>query len=298
MRRHGMGCAILAVLLLAALLLPGCAPAPAASESAAVDESAIVTAVRRGLKGHSVCIRIRFSSDRDMLSELPALADSWVEEALAETEDPAEGDYIRYQYGGYSLNAGYEVTEGRYEYRLELTPQYYLYLTEEAEVGPEVDRLFAEVFAFDDGTSDYEKVRAIYDYLCATVRYDEVHRKNPHYGLRSTAYAALIRKTATCQGYAVALYRLLRTAGLDARVITGTGYTEAGPEYHAWNIVAVDGAYYYLDATWGAGQAEYRYFLKGRDTLEHHVPDPAFTSSDFLARYPVSTVDYPLEKRA
>ncbi|MEA4994056.1 MAG: hypothetical protein VB060_09545 [Oscillibacter sp.] len=38
--------------------------------------------------------------------------------------------------------------------------------------------------------------------------------KNKGYHLDATAYAAFLNGTATCQGYSVAAYRLLREAGV------------------------------------------------------------------------------------
>ena len=65
--------------------------------------------------------------------------------------------------------------------------------------------------------------------------------------LKYTAYAAMINKTAVCQGYASLLYRLLLECGVDCRVVTG--YGNGGR--HAWNIVEVDGKYYNVAGTSG-----------------------------------------------
>ena len=61
----------------------------------------IVLAIRKGLREHSRQLTVSFSYSKDVLDELTALTSDWVAEALQETDDPAEGDYIRYQYGGY-----------------------------------------------------------------------------------------------------------------------------------------------------------------------------------------------------
>lgn len=46
--------------------------------------------------------------EENILDELPELTNEWVEAALRETDDPREGDYIRYQYGGYESVSRYE----------------------------------------------------------------------------------------------------------------------------------------------------------------------------------------------
>lgn len=107
------------------------------------------------------------------------------------------------------------------------------------------------------GRSDYEKVRAIYNYICENVTYDYVHLGNTKYLAQYTAYAALFDHTAVCSGVAELFYVMATAAGVEAHIKTSND--------HAWNFVKLDGKYYYLDATWDLGvpEAQYRYFLKG-----------------------------------
>ena len=141
-------------------------------------------------------------------------------------------------------------------------------------------------FSFDESTTDYEKIAAIYDYVCANVKYDTVHIKHPTATLRSTAYSALLWHTATCQGYSVLLYRMLRMAGINARIVTGRTENDA---FHAWNIVELNGQYYQLDATWDAGKEEYSCFLKGTEDFPGHMMDDSFLKDSreayFFARH-------------
>ena len=284
--------------VLCALSAVGCAAAePVAQEPLPLSEAItnsgeIVAAIRAGLREHAGSITISFDYQADILDELGTLTDEWVEAALAETDDPTEGDYIRYQYSGYERSCRYEAENGRYRYTVELVPDYYLYYVQEQEVSAKLD---AEL-ALDERASDYEKLRAVYDYVCSHVRYDKVHRKNEYHHEKSTAYAALMRGTATCQGYAVLLYRMLRENGVDCRVVTGSGIDESGEQLHAWNIAALDGEYYYLDATWDAGAEEYRFFLRGSDGFENHAAGEAFASEEFRERYPMASEDYFLSR--
>lgn len=64
------------------------------------------------------------------------------------------------------------------------------------------------------GKNDYENTKAIYDYLCQNITYGNDNLNDDTYLLKYTAYAALINKTAVCQGYAVLLYRLLLEEGI------------------------------------------------------------------------------------
>lgn len=248
----------------------------------------IVLAVRKGLREHSRELTVRFSYDRNILDELTALSEEWIEEALTETDDPAEGDYIRYQYGGYKNSCRYEIVDGAYNYTVTITPTYYCHHSQEIALEEKLKEVMAD-FHFDDTTTDYEKVSAIYDYVCRNVRYDRWNLRHPGATLRSTAYSALVRHKATCQGYSVLLYRMLREAGLHSRIITGTSKEDS---LHAWNIVELDGKYYNLDATWDAGKEEYDYFLKGTKTFGDHTADEDFRSRAFRKQYSLSKTDY------
>ena len=102
-----------------------------------------------------------------------------------------------------------------------------------------------------------------------------------------TAYAALIDKTAVCQGYASLFYRMALDAGVDSRVITGDA---GGP--HAWDIVELGDKYYNLDSTWDAGKNNYSYFLKSMKAFFDHERDDAYKTSSFMETYPMSENDY------
>mgnify|MGYP000090337698 FL=1 len=143
---------------------------------------------------------------------------------------------------GYDLNIFYDVS-------------YLSSLEQEEKVDEEVSNLLKSLDL--SNKTDYQKVKAIYDYICSNVTYDHDNLNDESYSLKYTAYAALINKTAVCQGYASLFYRLALDAGVDTRVISG----EAGGP-HAWNIVKLNGKYYNLDSTWDAGRSTYAYFLK------------------------------------
>lgn len=59
----------------------------------------------------------------------------------------------------------------------------------------------------------------------------------------ATAYGALVKREAVCQGYAHAFYLLASRCGLEAYTVSS--------EDHAWNIIKLDdGNYYHVDVTW------------------------------------------------
>lgn len=125
--------------------------------------------------------------------------------------------------------------------------------------------------------------------LRENVRYDKVHGKNPNTHLKATAYSALVLRTATCQGYSAALYRLLREEGVECRAVTGQA---GGETLHAWILVRLGDRFYLLDPTYDAGQEEWKHYLLGRDESEDHVPEERFRTEEFLTRYPMAEKAY------
>ncbi len=230
----------------------------------------VVAAIREAMKAREESVTVRFSGSFSCNDAL--------DDAMAHTGDPTEGDYLLWQFGGYSYGrSGNDTTYWLY---------YYTDADQEAEMDVAVAELMDELDLED--RSDYEKVRTVYDYICANITYDYEHlEEDPDYLLMYTAYGALIDKTAVCQGYAVLLYRLLLTAGVDVRVVTS-------PE-HAWNIICLDGLYYAADSTWDAGLRNYQYFLlsvANMDKVEYHDREEPYNTPEFEAEYPFSPLDW------
>lgn len=218
--------------------------------------------------------------------------------AMVHTGNPTEGDYILWQYAGFeaSLTDAYYDSTTLYM-TLTFTMTYHANAAQEAEVNTAVTKLLGELNVA--GKDDYTKLKAIYDYITSNVTYDEVNKNNADYKLKHSAYAALINKTAVCQGYAVLLYRLALELGVDCRLIPGNGNGEA----HGWNIAKVGNQYYNLDSTWDAGltPAQYQCFLVGSKNFANHVrwdkpgelpTEENYNSAEFNAKYPMSEYDY------
>ena len=219
-----------------------------------------------------------------------ALMTQILDEALRHTGNPKEGDYLLRHYGGCGIGMG-----GRYsgnDVYLVFTYnilRYYTTSKQEAEVDAAVVTLLDQLDVWDK--SDYEKVKAVYDYICSHVTYDYNGLSGTDYTTYS-AWKALTQGTSVCQGYANLFYRLMLELGVDNRIISGTG--NGGP--HAWNIVKLNGLYYNVDSTWDAARTEvnldYDYFLRSPANFTDHIRDQEFDSPEFHTQYPMVDGDF------
>lgn len=96
------------------------------------------------------------------------------------------------------------------------------------------------------GKSDYEKAKILHDRVINTVTY--VSRE----GKDQNAYNALVEGKAVCNGYARAYQHLMNEVGIPTWFVRGSSInpTTNTPIPHAWNIVKLDGQWYYTDVTW------------------------------------------------
>lgn len=106
---------------------------------------------------------------------------------------------------------------------------------------------------------DFEKARAIFRWMAHNISYDAEGFFSKRYGDQS-AGGVLASRSAVCAGYSTLFQVLGRAAGLEVVIVEGWakgyGYDVQeldGDMNHAWNAVKVAGAWYLLDATWGAG---------------------------------------------
>lgn len=220
------------------------------------------------------------SFDNDKFTKL---AQQIYESAIKHTGISNQGDYLRWgaiasvNISGKTTSQGLIIT-----YAL----KYYTTESQELKLQEKLTAITKELNL--DDRSNYEKVVAIYNYICDHVAYDYEHDADDSYGLKRTAYGAIFNGKANCQGYAVLFYRMAVAEGIDCRIIGGYGKNRS----HGWNIVKLDNYYYYVDATWDAEQGARTYFLKGQNNFPDHTPDTEYKGYDFTNKYPVDTKDY------
>ena len=213
--------------------------------------------------------------------------------------DPEGGDYLKW-----SLTAGDFLPEKTSSISwgmsytsveptnvtLSFTVNYYTTREQEDELNRKIDEVITSLEL--DGKTNYEKVKAVHDWIAKNVIYDRAHLEDNSYPLKQTAYAAMINGTSVCQGYATLFYKMMLKLGIDCRIITGRSHNEN----HAWNIVKICDRYYYIDCTWDSNYLEQggpidSFFLKSGATFgSDHFTDSE--SLDKLSAYTVSDTDF------
>lgn len=201
---------------------------------------------------------------------------------LALSEDYANnssgGDYLAWNYSGYKYSGSSLVTDYGYEYNINLFIDYYTTAQQEAEVENRVKNALNAMNI--NNLSEFDKIKRIYDYVCSVCNYDY----NSANSYKFTAYGAIIKGSAVCQGYCTLLYKMLKEAGIDNRIITS--------HTHSWNIVKFGNCYYNVDSTWDDSNydsgIEYSYFMRCKNHFGDHDCEAKFMTNAFTSRYPIA----------
>lgn len=108
-------------------------------------------------------------------------------------------------------------------------------------------------------STESEKARLVYAWITQHIGYDVQALQRDRRTLDLSTEGVLSTRMTICSGYANLYQSLAKAMGLKSVIIEGYG---KGPSYlvgqdndinHAWNGVKIDGTWYLLDATWGAG---------------------------------------------
>ena len=145
-------------------------------------------------------------------------------------------------------------------------PEVYLFYGATAEEAAVLQRRMDDMIAkylegIDDSMSAYDVALRLHVKVISSVDYDTIAlNKQKQEGGPSdkkidylrTICGVFLDGKAVCEGYARAMQYLLQKCGIECAEIAGnirkeTGELDGG---HAWNIVKIDGDYYYLDTTW------------------------------------------------
>lgn len=109
-------------------------------------------------------------------------------------------------------------------------------------------------------TTDEAKVKAIYDFIVKSVKYDADLAKKVTPGYIPDIDNVIATKKGICYDYAALFAGMARSIGIPARLVMGT--TDNVKGYHAWNDVFINGKWVTVDTTVDAG------LLKGKQSIK------------------------------
>lgn len=299
-KRRLAGCLILALLMGA---LSGCAlPEDFSGIIRPVEE--VVSTVRQNMELKQQMNALELPKEVESIStgryayeslpeEQQKIYDQMLDAVLNHEEEvtlsTSEGKYledifncIKADYGGLFWIESFRYTQYQRNGHTEMmsfAPNYTMTLEERVQVQKKIDkRVRNYVKDIKADASDYEKVCAIYRKLIQKVDYNLDAENNQN------IISVFIGKETVCQGYASAMQYLLDC--LDIPCVIVTGMAKGGP--HAWNLVQLDGQWYYVDVTWGNSKyhddeqndvkyVEYDYLnITTEEMLLDHTPQVTF----------------------
>lgn len=272
LRRTALLLAVLTALVIAA----------AAADASAANADEFYKALETALKAQDDNFSIAYTGDK---AELGLSDDRSLGQALrtmsARSEDgPDNADYP-------ALN----VEDGQMGW---LDGAYYFdidYLATQEEIDEVTRRAGEIVDSFDlSGEDDYTKVKLLYEYICTHYTYDDTLTK-------FSAYDGLTTGSMVCQGYALLTYKVMWSAGVPCRIVTGVSQQEN----HAWNIVKLGGVWYNLDTTWDAadeigGVMHWDYFLKSEEDFVGHTRFDPYITDAYERAHPMAKESMELPK--
>lgn len=236
--------------------------------------------VERKVEEYSIRIPVEIKADQkidDIENGANPFNDAVKKETYKETGNPEEGQGLaQFLYArGNLLNDNLDLIKYNeetkyykgvfYYHTLDYSVSYERYSKTIAKLNDVIKSLDLE------GKSDYEKCKAIREWIGKNVKYDDEYFKNPGSCPRKNAHnmtGAILDGFAVCDGFANLFHYMASAAGL--LTLFEEGPTKVSGLQHAWNLVQIDGIFYYIDCTSVSldknGEA-YDEFLLGQDTM-------------------------------
>ncbi len=155
--------------------------------------------------------------------------------------------------------------------------------------------------------NEREKARAIFRWIAENIDYNIEGYFSGDFGAQD-ANDLLKSRKSVCDGYSDLFESLAKGAGLEAVRIAGygkgygymPGQNISGKSNHAWNAVRINGSWYLVDCTWGAGYInedkkyvrefdEHYFMTPPGEFIYDHFPDDSLWQ---LMEMPISASEY------
>ena len=158
-----------------------------------------------------------------------------------------------------------------------------------APASDESDRKLLVAYLTEGLHSDTEKVRAIYRWITDRISYDA----NAFLSGRMEDMSVddvMKKRLSVCFGYSNLFEKMTKEAGIEVKSISGYAKaygTSQGQHFdkpnHAWNAVRINGSWFLVDTTWGAGYIKDGQFKKEMSEAFFLTPPEQFVFSHFPA---------------
>lgn len=159
---------------------------------------------------------------------------------------------------------------------ISVSPEYNRHLdnraSESASIAAGADAFAASL----QGKTQYEKAKAVYDWISSTTVYDANTEDSQN------ITSVFFNHVSNCAGYSKTFQYLLNRMGIQCTIVEGTAEGNSGVENHAWNLNCLDGHLSYTDVTWGDSENPSISPLYGYLCVPKYILDKTHsTSSDF-----------------
>lgn len=242
-------------------------------------QAAAAKYIKKQLKARKESFTFEYTGSGLTEAKLNSIMNALCQKACVVTSSAQEGDYLFYHLR--KINMAYRYTTKRATVTWNV--QYYSTAAEERQAATGMANAAASLGMVYD--SDAIKIKKIHDYICRNVTYYENGTWTQH-----SAYSAICRGSAVCQGYATLFYAMCKQAGIEVRCVAGTGNGQP----HLWNIVKLDGSWYNMDVTWDSTKSgvSYKYFLKSNMDFAGHSRSAEYKTVRFLSTHPIANESY------
>ncbi|MDR2019935.1 MAG: hypothetical protein LBQ14_04130 [Treponema sp.] len=142
----------------------------------------------------------------------------------------------------------------------------------------------AAAYIVQNAKDPFDKVKKAHDLVALTIRYDAASFLSGRDAPQD--YASVVKsRLAVCEGYSNFFKKLCDEMNVECEVVHGyargvgsSPFVDESPSdsNHAWNMVNIEGAWYFIDSTWDAGN------LRGRNFQADYTTDYLFIKPEYF----------------